>query len=192
MAPPGLYFFKRREMSLSDAQMVADLLQAVVTSAAIFIGAVWAYYKFVKGRTFKSSLETDIVGEATRDGGFVNVIAAIAVKNVGASKVDIQRRHTALRVLEGKVGASTDIFEAIDWEHLGTSFVLKSRSRLEPGETAVDTHLFRAADTGQIAFKLEMYVASERTTFGSASSLSISPPKAIMKRDRGEDHNDHL
>ncbi len=149
-------------MTLSGAQMIVDLLQAVVATAAIVIGAVWAYYKFIKGRTFRPNLESTITGEATRDDGFIHLVATVTVKNIGASKVDIQRRHTALRVLGGKVGASTDIFEAIEWEHLGTRLAFETRSRLEPGGAAVDSDLFRVSDSGYIAFKLEMYVVSEK------------------------------
>lgn len=139
-----------------------DLLQAVVTTAAIIIGAVWAYYKFAKGRTFRSSLETDIVGEAMREGGAIYLISTLTVKNIGVSKVDIKHRHTVLRVLAARVDPDAAAFEAIEFEHLDTRFALEFHSHLEPGEMATETHFFRIADSGQIAFKLEAYAASDK------------------------------
>lgn len=149
-------------MSLSDAQMVADLLQAVVTSAAVVIGAVWAYYKFIKGRTFKPNLEVGIVGEARRTNGVIYLVSIVNVKNIGASKVDIQRRRTVLRVLAAKATPDAGAFENIEWEHLETKFALGSRTRLESGGSAVDTDLFRVADSGYIAFRLEILVSSSK------------------------------
>lgn len=100
---------------MSDAQMIADFVQTVVTSSAIILGAVWAYNKFIKGRTFKPNLESTIAGEATRRGGFIHLVYTATAKNVGASKVDIQHRHTVFRVLAAKADPAAGAFEAIGW-----------------------------------------------------------------------------
>lgn len=165
-------------MIVSGLQMVVDLFQSVVTTAAILAGAVWAYYKFVKGRTFKSSLDAGIVGEATRDGGDIYLLSTLTVKNIGASKVDIKRRHTALRVLAASGDPSSGAFEVIEFEHLATKFALEFHSHLEPGETATDTHFFRVSDSGQVAFKLEAYVASDKNDLWFGVGIVNLTPKS--------------
>ncbi len=139
---------------------------------------MWAYYRFVKGRTFKPNLESAIVGEAIRDGDFINLIATMTVKNIGASKVDIQHRHTVFRVLAAKVDSAFDAFEVIGWEHLDTRFAFEADSHLEPGQTATDTHLFRVPGFGQIAFKLEIYISSNKGDLWVNASIVNMAPKS--------------
>lgn len=36
---------------LEDAKTVAEIIGTLITALAVIVGAVWAYYRFVKGRT---------------------------------------------------------------------------------------------------------------------------------------------
>jgi hypothetical protein len=63
---------------------------------AIFIGGLWAYYKFFRGRTFKSRSEFLVSGLVQRDANSAELLASAQMKNVGLSKIRISQRGSAL------------------------------------------------------------------------------------------------
>jgi hypothetical protein len=50
--------------TLSKLQKVFDILLNITSGAAVVIGGIWTYYRFIKGRTFAPKLEPKISGEA--------------------------------------------------------------------------------------------------------------------------------
>jgi len=48
---------------LDDAKTVAEIIGTLITALAVIVGAVWAYYRFVKGRTYRPRLEVSMGGE---------------------------------------------------------------------------------------------------------------------------------
>jgi hypothetical protein len=45
---------------LESWKTVAEIVQAAITSLAVLVGGIWAYFKLVKGRTFRPRVETGI------------------------------------------------------------------------------------------------------------------------------------
>jgi hypothetical protein len=43
--------FKRKRTTV-DVKTATDVASNIVTSAAVLVGGVWAYFKLIKGRTF--------------------------------------------------------------------------------------------------------------------------------------------
>jgi hypothetical protein len=72
---------------------------SIATAAAVVIGGLWAYFKFVRGRTFKPKLSIDMAGQWRSVTGVGNVFhVRIKVTNIGASKANLRHSGTGLIV----------------------------------------------------------------------------------------------
>jgi hypothetical protein len=75
-----------------------DMIGTIVTAAAVIIGAIWAYYRFVMDRTYRPRLNVMMEGEWLDAGGARTLLARVRVKNIGNAVVQLQQRGTGLRV----------------------------------------------------------------------------------------------
>ena len=85
--------------SLEAAQLLFDALQKAAATVAIVVGGLWAYFRFVAGRTLKRRLECEISGEAVREGGKIRIVVTARAANVGLAKTALDPGDTGLRVL---------------------------------------------------------------------------------------------
>lgn len=139
---------------LQVADTAVGIFQAFVSGAAVIGGAIWAYFRFVKGRTFSRRLEPVVAGEVIRRDGVLSVTATITAKNIGASKIDVEPRYCALRVLAYGTQGGT-IAGEVSWTRLATLPVLQAQVLLEPGETIGEQVLFETPDRSYVAFKVD-------------------------------------
>lgn len=145
--------------SLPTVQKIADIAWKLTASAGVIVGGIWAYFKFVKGRTFKANLVPKVAGETRYKSGDVYLIATTEVENVGASKITIEHETTVVRVLTAT--PISGIEGPIEWTPFRTKEILGHCPHLEPGGTAVDTTLFRIRCEGCIALKLEVLITAK-------------------------------
>lgn len=149
--------------SLPTIQKIADILWKLIASAGVLIGGIWAYFKFIKGRTFQPNIVPKVAGEARDKDGEIFLIATTEVENVGASKVTLDHQHTVIRVLTSRALARGEE-GPIEWgeKAFATRKILQHRDHLEPGGTAVDTELFQIQNDNFVALRLEVLVASTK------------------------------
>jgi hypothetical protein len=69
---------------LDNVKTVVDIIGTGVTAAAVIIGGIWAYFKFVKGRTFRPRLEVGLAGQWRLFNGKDLLHARVTLKNIGA------------------------------------------------------------------------------------------------------------
>lgn len=50
-------------LSLTDTKTWVDIISTSVTTVAVLVGAVWAYFKFAKGRTFRPRVRIDLAAQ---------------------------------------------------------------------------------------------------------------------------------
>ncbi len=113
--------------ALSGVQAWADILQKTAATVAIVGTAGWAYFKFVKGRTFRHRLESTISGEVRRGPGIIYLLTNSTVTNIGLSKFEIDHGKSGLRVM---THASEDrVTEArlAEWKPLSTWPILENK-----------------------------------------------------------------
>jgi hypothetical protein len=122
---------------LDNVKTVVDILGTAVTAAAVILGGIWAYFKFVKGRTYRPRLGVDLAGEWRLVDGRRLFHARITVENIGASKVTLLQRGTGLRV--SVLAQNQPVAPAAaTWEHLKVFEILEEHQWIEPGETVSD------------------------------------------------------
>lgn len=134
-------------MELDDLKTVVDIVGTVVTAAAVIIGAVWAYYRFVKDRTYRPRLEVTLAGQWLEVGAQSCLLARIHVKNIGASKVDLLQKGTGLRISTmGDVGPNG----RVEWTAGPVHPILENHKWIEPNETVSDDVLVTpSTDSGR-------------------------------------------
>jgi hypothetical protein len=73
-------------------------ISSIVTALAVIVGGSWAYFKFVRGRTYEPRLAVELVGEWRKIGGNDVLHVRIRVSNVGSSYLALNQYGTGLRV----------------------------------------------------------------------------------------------
>jgi hypothetical protein len=148
--------------ALSTAQTLADIVQKTAATVAIVGTAGWAYFKFVRGRTFRRRVELTISGEVRRGPGIVYLLTNSTTKNIGLSKFEIDHEKSGLRVMtHASEGAVTEPRLA-EWQPLSTWPVFEAHGLLEPGEPAAEELLIEIPDEGFTAFRLQLWVSSTK------------------------------
>jgi hypothetical protein len=122
---------------LDNIKTFVDIVGTSVTAVALIIGGVWAYFKFVKGRTYRPRLEVGLFGQWRSVDDKDLVQARITVKNIGASVVTLLQEGTGLRVSVLAPDQPKAPTSAI-WERLKVFEILTDHNWIEPGETVSD------------------------------------------------------
>jgi hypothetical protein len=147
---------------LSTTKTVVDIINTSVTALAIVVGGIWAYFKFVKGRTYRMRTQTNLSGEWRLLNGRHLLHVQITVKNIGASKVKLTQEGTGLRV---KILPSSTTMEdrgPVSWRRFGTFEVLLEHEWIEPEETISDELLISLSELGPQSVLLEVRLVLDR------------------------------
>ncbi|MGH9432850.1 MAG: hypothetical protein ACRD3T_15020 [Terriglobia bacterium] len=152
---------------------ITEIIQHMVEIAAIAIGAVWTYFNFIKGRTYKPALALSVQGMIKKVADCEYLDASVAVKNVGRAKVDVSRKGTALIIWETRLFPPQEFaYEAI-WEELATYPVLEAQAWIEPGEEVEDQILIALPSRNdRAACKIELRVASQSLAWKGAAVVT--------------------
>jgi hypothetical protein len=122
---------------LDSLKTVIDIIESVVTGAALIIGGIWAYFKFIKGRTFRPRLEVNMFGQWRTVGQKQLLHARVRVKNIGSSNVKLRQQGTGLRVsvLSPRQPSPPGVSS---WDSRRVFVILSEHAWIEPGETVSD------------------------------------------------------
>lgn len=158
--------------------MLEDL-DRIVKIAAVFLGAAWGYFKFVKGRTLRKKLVTRVSAEIRRGGDRTYVVVHVALTNLGMTEIRFD--HASCRgflFLEcGKGGAT-------QWTPVGEFSILADHETIEPSEEIEEQRLLPLPDVPRTALKATVYVAS-RSRKGERSPAWSGEALAIGLKERG-------
>lgn len=130
---------------LENATAVADLVGTFVSATAVIVGGAWAYFRFVRNRTYQPRVESSIAGGWVDSAGAKRLHVTLTVKNIGAAKVTLVQKGTGLGLDTLRVGAGSDI----QWEEGPVLSVFPGQAYVEPGETIVDDLIAPVAFEGR-------------------------------------------
>jgi hypothetical protein len=138
-------------------------VQNAVQIAAIVIGAVWAYYKFFRGRTFHRRAEVRLDASLLAEASSRAVRAHATLVNTGTA--DIPLRVKAVKVLSFKRG-DVDEKGRPRWADVAIAPVFQDHGWIESQETITDDVLIPLssddADEGVVAFRVTCVVYERR------------------------------
>jgi hypothetical protein len=144
----------------------------VVKIAAVLIGGSWAYIKFIKGRVYHVRLEPSIAARSFRRGESDCLLATVRVKNVGASKVDIEQRGTALRIFGCPVVGKIDMGVEIPWTRLKTVTIFDTHGWVEAGET-IDDMVMILLPRCLVAIKMELRIVANGKQWKARAIIDV-------------------
>jgi hypothetical protein len=167
---------------LSEAKTWVDIVGGVITAVAVLVGAAWAYFKFVAGRTFRPRLEVTLSGQWRVHGSEAVFHVRLNLKNIGASKVKLVQKGTGLRVskLSTDAGVSPD---ARSWESIQIFEILIDHEWVEPAESVTDEHLLDLQlPDAQLLLLESRVVLKRRAPFKNIVVMSrrILPPDSVL------------
>lgn len=139
---------------LDVAGTVVDTLGSLITAFAVVAGGLWAYFKFVKGRTYRPRLEVRL------DGGWIEVAgrhqfhARVFAKNIGGTSVQLIQHGSALAmstVADPELGKRRRI-----WHVVTKQAIFKEHQWVEPLEQVGDELLLDLDVGAPIVVQMEL------------------------------------
>jgi hypothetical protein len=137
-----------------------DAFRNVTQGLAFIAGGVWAYFKFVKGRTFKESLVPLISGKLTSIDGFAYLIVTTQVKNVGLSKIEFDGEGSAVILFGYESSSEPEIHTVSDKRLTAFEVFTKNDRYIEPNEIIEGQRLVAMPTALKLAYRLEIEIAS--------------------------------
>jgi len=158
-------------VNFDRTKSVIEASKDVLEMLAVAAGGVWAYFKFVKGRTFKESLSPAVSGKFVSIDGVNYLIAATQIKNVGLSKIEFNREGSALILFEYSPSFQDEIHTVA--ENRLTSFeIFGDKDRyIEPNEIIVGQRFIALPNSLKLAYRLEVEVVSKAGFTWQASHI---------------------
>ena len=125
-------------MDLKDA---AETANNIIASAAIIVGGIWAYFKFIRGRTFARRAELNVSSSVEMSARSSFLLVTVKLKNTGLSKIPINDRMKAVR-LSGAGAPNDDRVAVVDWQWIKSVAIFDQHDWVEAQETIADTVIF--------------------------------------------------
>ena len=142
-----------------------DAAQTIVQIAAVVVAGIWAYYKFVRGRTFARRAELEVAASLLETDDARAVRIRPTLRNTGAAKIQL-RAKIAYVYAVGREGWRA----RVDWgDRVASAALFANHAWLEAQETIVDDVLVPidvARTDGALAFRIECRVYEQRGTGG--------------------------
>jgi hypothetical protein len=124
-------------------------------------GGVWAYFKFVKGRTFQDRLTPTVSGKIVLIDGAVFLIVRTHLHNVGLSRIALDQEVSSLVVFE-YVPSKTEEILSVENSRLTMFQVFGSQDRyIESNEIVERQTLVALPRVSRVGYQLELKVLSE-------------------------------
>jgi hypothetical protein len=176
-----------------DVKTATDVASNIVTSVAVLVGGVWAYFKFIKGRTFAHRAELDVSPSLETSADSLYLSVTITLKNTGLSKLPLNDNMKVTRLF-GLTHVANGAVSAAKWERVLTVPILDQHAWLEAQETVTDTVVYSLYGTTDgkgarhSAYQVEALVGARRRlitrrgTRWQARAVVFLPPSNSTKQ----------
>jgi hypothetical protein len=144
---------------------VLDAVQTIVQIAAVVVAGIWAYYKFVRGRTFARRAELEVAASLLETDGASAVRIQPTLRNTGAAKIPLRAKVVYVYAVSREGWRAR-----VDWgDRIASAALFANHAWLEAQETIVDdviVPLDVARTEGALAFRVECRVYEQRGAGG--------------------------
>ncbi|SET31902.1 hypothetical protein SAMN05216326_12027 [Nitrosomonas marina] len=155
-----------------ELEKLVTIVSGAVAVIATVAGGVWGYYRFHKSRSFEPRLILDVKADLVRSLSDSSLLCTFDVKNVGLSKVDIEKAYARLGIIQGNGKR----------KHLTTRKVLLAHSWLEPGTTLKEQELISCPECHG-AVKIEFRLVAAGIAYKTTHILQLPEINARLKQD---------
>lgn len=132
-----------------------DMAAHVGTLVGLAVAGVWAYFNFVKSRTYYPRMEMAVTGEMRMRGGQQFLVPRISLKNIGKSKVQLDQAGSGYRIwlASGEISETGQLI----WSGGKPVFpIFADHAWIEPGESIFDELDLFALPAECVATKIEV------------------------------------
>lgn len=149
--------------TLEKAHQISGTIHDVIESAAVIIGGVWAYFRFVRFRTLRPRLEFSFDwSRSDMDGSRSVAILSAKLANKGQTKVQLRHDNSPRCFLKYALIPESHSAGAVSLlnippsglEHIDAVFV--PHRWIEPGETIDDVKLLNIDRTRLLGIQFEL------------------------------------
>jgi hypothetical protein len=168
-----------------------------VAAAAVVVGALWAYFRFVRFRTLKPRLKFTFEWTRSEVNHFRSLlILTLKLVNRGRSKVVLREDRDPrcfLKYALIRESGSAANFALLNvpprrLEHLDTVFA--AHRWIEPGETIDDVKLMEVDRTGLLAIQIEVLVFGEKK-YSAPAAISLLGVPASSGSDSEDEQDEY-
>jgi hypothetical protein len=170
--------------ALAALKTWADIIETIVTPLAVIVGALWAYFKFARGRIFRPRIGIDMSAQWVDVDEVSWFQVRVRVKNIGASKISLEQKGTGLRVSIFSPAQHAAPATA-SWNRIKTCPILEAHSWVESGETVSDDLLINLGVAPCPVFLESRFVLSRRFLKNIAVSARQIIPRNSTISDSG-------
>jgi hypothetical protein len=136
-----------------------DMAGHVGTLVGLGIAGVWAYFNFVKSRTYYPRMELAVSGELRTQDGWQYLVPRVTLKNIGNAKVELNQSGSGYRIWVTK-GESRDAGELV-WSGGKPVFsIFTDHQWIEPGESIFDELSLFALPSDCVAAKIQVRLSA--------------------------------
>lgn len=152
--------------NLESTSKITGIIESVLKDIALIVGGLFAYWKFFMGRTFQPRLEPSISASARVEENQTSLCVVCKLKNVGLSRVDLDREASVLRLYLQTVVLKPNTVVELQWSDSPDKAVdvFHKHQWIEGGETIEDAHLFVFPYVPNQACRIELGVIRARRT----------------------------
>lgn len=146
----------------ANATAIVGIIGTSVSALAVVIAAIWAYFKFVKGRTLRPRLAIEAESQWLQRGADWFIHARVSLTNIGTSKITFVQSTSGVRIATLGSVASGQVFP--DWNEVAIADIFQKHSWIEPAEKISHDVLVAVAGTGSAMItQLETRIVCQRT-----------------------------
>jgi hypothetical protein len=159
------------EIDWATTNNFTSSVQNVVQILAFLVGGWWAYFKFIKGKTFQESLIPLVSGCFIAVDSAVRLVVTIQVRNVGSSKIDLDHTDSVLFLFE-YISTDQSEIHTVAAKKLASFDVLNPKNRCIEPNGVIEVHQFIAISRpSKSAYRLEVEILSESGSAWTASAI---------------------
>ena len=136
---------------------LAQIVNQAAQVLALVVGASWAYFKFIRGRTFARRGEVEVEGVLRGYGQDWVVQAKVLLRNTGLSRLPLRQRSKIAR-LYGTSRSKWSTERNFGWEKLMLTPVLEKHAWVEAQESVKDEVLIPVRQGDWLALKIEVEI----------------------------------
>jgi hypothetical protein len=144
---------------------LTDIASHLAQTVGIIFGGIWAYFKFIRGRTFAPRIELNTQGSLIQLRGADLLKVAVSVHNAGLSSVTLYKGRRFIRLF-GVTKSSIASGSNVHWgEPLMITRILNNHEWIEAQETLTEEVLIPVPlpkdSATWLAFRVEAQVWSQ-------------------------------
>ena len=148
-----------------DLSTVAGIVQNVTTSLAVVVGAVWAYYRFIRTGEFKLRLEPQVQCSVSEGSSVYVVQIAATLKNVGGVKVPLTREGTMALITVCREPPDVEFFEDVDWTNESPTRLFRNHEWIESMETVSEKLTLIMPKADLLGVRVQLHIVAEGGTW---------------------------